>query len=365
MKRLLLLAGIVLLCIGDSENDLLSAQPLNPKPKLPDTPHKHADTLYWMFRIYEDNDFINARGRGTDDAYTNGTRLDYFYQPKHASKNPIDRLLPKAGSKSVNIYGWGVMQLMYTPDSLTDSAYQPNDYPWSGALVATHTLYSYNSVKKYDFQTELELGVIGPAALTQQVQTDFHRLIHYIKPQGWSRQYPNDVLANINFSAERQFAGNGSTIEWIGGSRISAGTIMNSLTIYPLLRIGRMDPYFQGLFRQFASTGRDSRRHKNWQLYFICRPELQFIATEAVLQGGMFTHNPNLIAESGLVKPQQDPPTPPPPYHPINHIVFASNFGAVASIGDFSISFNQNSSTAMMKGLYSHEFGNISVYFGW
>jgi lipid A 3-O-deacylase len=358
MKQLLLMAGIALLCAGESENGQLNAQTLNVQTKNTDTPH-------WMFRIYEDNDFINARGCGTDNAYTNGTRFDYFYQPRHPSKDPVDQILPKAGAHSVNTYGWGIMQLMYTPNDITDSAYQPNDYPWSGALFATHTLYSYNPERKYDLRTELDLGVIGPAALAQQTQTGFHRLIHYFKPRGWSHQYPNDILANIDVTAERQFAGNGSSIEWIGGSSLSAGTMMNSLTIYPLLRIGRMNPYFKGWFSQFASTGRNSSHHKNWQLYFTCRPELQFIATEAVLQGGMFTHNPNLTGTAGPAKPQQQPPIPPQPYHPINNFVFDSNFGAVASIGDFSISFNQNSSTAMMKGLYAHEVGNISVYFGW
>ncbi len=97
MKQLLLLAGIALLCLGECENDQLNAQTLNPQSK-------QNDTLHWMFRIYEDNDFINAGGCGTDDSYTNGTRLDYFFQPKHPSKNPIDRILPKAGQNSVNIY---------------------------------------------------------------------------------------------------------------------------------------------------------------------------------------------------------------------------------------------------------------------
>ncbi|HLX66053.1 MAG TPA: lipid A-modifier LpxR family protein, partial [Puia sp.] len=198
-----------------------------------------------------------------------------------------------------------------------------------------------------------------------QTQTGFHRLIHYFKPRGWSHQYPNDILANVDVTAERQFAGNGSTIEWIGGSQLSAGTMMNSLTIYPLVRIGRMNPYFNGWFSQFASTGRNRRHHKNWQLYFICRPELQLIATEAVLQGGMFTRNPNLTVPESPAKPQQQLPVSAQPYHPINNVVFASNLGAVASIGDISISFNQNSSTAMMKGLYSHEYGNISLFFGW
>jgi len=356
------MAGIALLCAGESEDAKLHAQTLNSQ-------FKSNDSLHWMFRIYEDNDFINARGCGTDDAYTNGTRFDYFYQPGHSPANAVDRLLPKAGRQSVNIYGWGIMQQMYTPSDITDSAYQPHDYPWSGALFLTHTLYSYNPDKKYDLRTELDLGVIGPASLARQAQAEFHQLIHYFKPRGWDHQYPNDILANIDVTAERQFAGNGSTIEWIGGSTLSAGTMMNSVAIYPLLRIGRMNPYFQGLFHQYAgqgsSRGRNASRRKNWQLYFVCRPELQLIATEAALQGGMFTRNPNLTAATGPAKPQQGAPIPPQPYCPINHVVFASNFGAVASIGDVSISFNQNSSTAMMKSLYSHEVGNISLYFGW
>lgn len=356
MKQFLQIAAFTVLLYG--EGSLLNAQ-------APHTDHTISDTPTRIFRIYEDNDFINIRGCGTDDAYTNGTRLDYFYMPKRRPKGLINRIMPKAGDSSVNVYGWGVMELMYTPEDITDSAYQPDDYPWSGALVATHTLYSYNPSKKYDFQTELELGMIGPAALGRQAQTLVHQLIHYFKPLGWSHQYRNDVLANVNFTAERQFAGNGSSLEFIGGGQVSAGTMMNSLTLYPMLRFGKMNPYFQGFFRQFASTGRNSSHKKNWQFYFICRPEVQLILTEAVLQGGMFTTNPNLDDYSNNQKPQQGPPVKAQPYHPIQNVVWASNFGAVASIGECSISFNQNSSTAMMKGLYSHEVGNISLYFGW
>jgi len=35
------------------------------------------------FRVYEDNDGVNILGQSTDDAYTNGTRLDLFYRPAH------------------------------------------------------------------------------------------------------------------------------------------------------------------------------------------------------------------------------------------------------------------------------------------
>src|ERR1700748_1549253 len=89
-----------------------------------------------MFRIYEDNDGINILGQGTDDAYTNGTRIDYFYTLRHRSRLFLDKVLPHAGDSSVNVYGWGLMQVMYTPDDISNPDYQPDDYPWSGALTA-------------------------------------------------------------------------------------------------------------------------------------------------------------------------------------------------------------------------------------
>ena len=35
-----------------------------------------------LFRVYEDDDFLNIRGNGTDNSYTNGLRFDFFYTKK-------------------------------------------------------------------------------------------------------------------------------------------------------------------------------------------------------------------------------------------------------------------------------------------
>ena len=35
-----------------------------------------------MFRIYEDNDFLDLGGSGTDRSYSNGTRFDFLYEKK-------------------------------------------------------------------------------------------------------------------------------------------------------------------------------------------------------------------------------------------------------------------------------------------
>lgn len=78
--------------------------------------------------------------------------------------------------------------------------------------------------------------------------------------------------------------------------------------------------------------------------------------TNALLEGGLLTSNPNM---------QKGPGKDATPYHDLNRLVWSANYGAVVSSGHFGISFIQNTSSAMMKGLYSHEVGNLSVYYAW
>jgi lipid A 3-O-deacylase len=345
------------------------------------------DSVTHMLLISEDDDFINIWGNGTDNAYTNGTGIYYFYKPSQPSRFFLDKWMPAAGDSSTNIYGWGLTQLMYTPDDINSSAYQPNDYPWSGGLYASHTRYSYDAQRHYDFQTELVLGVMGPAALDREFQSLAHHMINYLQPTGWGRQYSNDLLLNVNFTVEKQLASIGNTVTIIGGGQVYAGTMQNGAAIYPMILVGKMDNYFNGFFSQYSSPGCD-KRHKRWQIYGFIKPELQYFATYALLQGGPFTKNPNLQqpppdgktpnttsdassttsdasstssnqgnADNGAGKPQ--------PYHPLQHILTTLDYGAVLTHGRFGISFSQNVSEAMLKGLYCHDFGNISLFYGW
>ncbi len=326
-----------------------------------------------MVRISEDDDFINIWGNGTDNAYTNGTRIDYFYKPDHRSHSVLDKWMPSAGDSSTNIYGWGLTQLMYTPDDINSSAYQPNDYPWSGGFFATHTRYSYNAQRHFDFQTELVLGVMGPAALDREMQSMVHHIINYIQPTGWGHQYSNDLLLNVNFTVEKQLASIGPSVTVIGGGQVYAGSMQNGAAIYPLILIGKMDPYFNGFFSQYSSPGRD-KQHQRWQLYGFIKPELQLFLTNALLQGGIFTTNPNLKqpppdGKSPTASSNQDNANngagEPQPYHPLQHLLTSIDYGAVLTHGHFGISFSQNVSEAMLKGLYCHDFGNITLLYGW
>jgi hypothetical protein len=328
------------------------------------------DSVTRLLRIFEDNDGINIFGQSTDDAYTNGTRIDLFYQPTHRPHGLLGKLAPRAGDSSIDIYSWGIMQLMYTPMDISQSGFQSHDYPYSGAIVATHTRYSYNPVKKYDWQTELVMGALGPLSLAHQTQSVIHHLTGFIQPEGWGTQFHNALLLNLNLTGEKQLVESSDhTVRIIGGAQLYAGTMQNGAAVYPLILIGKMNPYFNGFLSQYTA-GRDANGHKRWQLYFFGKPQLQYFASNALLEGGIFTTNPNLQPGN---KPQGSPPqqssyTPPPSGTTIpelQHWVPSFAYGGVLSSGNFSITFTQNVSSATLQGLYCHDWGNVSLYFGW
>jgi lipid A 3-O-deacylase len=335
-----------------------------------------------LLRLYEDDDYFNILGKGTDDAYTNGSRIDFFYTRDAPSHSVVDDILPSAGSGSIDVYGWSIMEMMFTPKEISDTAFQPNDYPWSGSLFAIHSRRSYNPIRHYMLQTEVVAGIIGPASGGGALQEGFHRLIHYQQPRGWRHQFRDDLLLNINLAMEKQLLAlpSGTTghhwLEFIGGTQLSGGTMDNEASLYTLLRIGRMTPYFNGLLSQYSGPSKAQNSRKGqWQLYFTVRPQVTAVATNSSLQGGFFSKKPDesiYISEPASSETAASGKTNTPstviekvysPYHPLNPLVYNIDCAGVLAFRRFAISYTQDWSTALMKGLYSHMFGNFSLYF--
>lgn len=290
-----------------------------------------------LLQAYWDDDYINFYGRGTDEAYTNGTKFNLFHTKNKSSYLLIDRILPKAGDSSKHVFSMGLSQVIFTPRDIADPNPQPDDYPWAGALYITYSLYSYNEKKKYDFQTDLDFGVTGPASLARQIQTTIHKVVNYQEPLGWNNQFGNSLILNLNFTAEQQLFNYGKFLEVVGGGQVMAGTGINAAAAYTLIRIGKMNPYFQGIMRQYSRSGALSKA----QFYLVFRSKIQWILSNAILQGGIDNF--------------------PNPYNQqINHSLASYSFGIVVAINRFSVSSVQTTSTAWMKGLYGHTWGNLT-----
>lgn len=312
----------------------------------------------YLLRIYHDNDLFNFPAGESDDAYTAGLRLDIFFEKSHPSTFFLDRILPKAGHSSIDVFQWGIMQVLYTPWDISDSSYQPNDYSFAGGLYLIHSLYSYNAEKKYGFQTEIHAGVMGPLSLAEESQKLIHQIIHYQAPEGWNNQLKNDLLLNVNFTAEKEFFSSGKSLELIGGSKINAGTELNAASVYAFLRVGIMKPYFEGYISQYSSARADKKKKTGtkMQAYFFVRPTIQWVLTNALLEGGFFSGHSN--DQDGKYFTYKS-------YRDLEHLVYSADFGAVLTRGHTAVSFSQSLSSMQLKNTYYHNYGNISLYFSW
>jgi len=309
--------------------------------------HGQPKTVQQLFRLYEDNDAVNFLQKATDEAYSNGSRVDYFYTKK---KQPFFLGLFRHDSGSVNVGGISLMQVMITPRDYSRAERQPNDYPYSGALYVTKSLYSSNPIHKCNLETELVAGIMGPYAYAGQVQSVIHGIIGNDKPKGWGNQLPTDILLNVTVTGEKQLFHGGQWLEVILGESISFGTMLDAASAYSTIRIGKMNPYFNGYLSQFTSHPQKS------QIYFIARPSAEIVARNALLQGGMVLgakhnkDNQKIVDEEGI-SPQ---------------LVTASvDVGMVAVVGNFSLSLIQKTMTSVLRGLPSHSVGNISLTFAW
>lgn len=316
-------------------------------------------TTKTMFRLYEDNDFINLRGKGTDEAYTNGIRVDIFFEKIGNSHFFLNKLFPKVGANSVNTYGWGIMQLMYTPRTISTAKPDPHDFPYAGSLFAIRSLNSVNPIKKYSFNTELQIGLTGPLSFAREAQIAIHRLIKDQRPMGWEHQLPAHAIFNVNFTAEKQLLQNTKWVELIGGTQIAVGTLINSVSVHSLVRIGKITPYFNGFIQRFSSSYENGdENNMQWQASVIFRPRIEYQFYNAITSGNRNGKSKKATAEDPEKSRLTETARP-------THFLSGFDYGMSLVCGHNSIAITQKVESASIQGLRHHEVGNISYTKSW
>lgn len=300
-----------------------------------------------QFRLSIDEDFINIRGEGTDEAYTGGLHLDYAYTARKV-RFFLGRWLPKAGEAAINTYEIGLSQMMFTPKDLSVTYPLRGDYPYAGTLLARYSLYSINPEKQYSVQSAVSLGVMGPVSQAEDIQLFLHNAIGDETPMGWKNQLPNDILLNYQLTGERRILHGETKFELIGGGQVEGGSMINSASVYLLLRTGRMKPYFTGLLSRNGTPRINGMPRRNrFQVYARVKPAVRFVAYDALLQGGV------LLKQGKAISPQ------------IHHFIGSLDYGLTVAYKNFSVSFTQTSMSPFVEGAGAHETGNITLYFNW
>lgn len=145
---------------------------------------------------------------GSDRFYTNGFLFAWrapSYDPPAWLAALTDRpslLFPAGGTAR---WGLGFGQMMFTPEDTDARDPDPRDRPYAAWLYGALKLHSYTD--RAIGTLELQLGVVGPAALGEQVQNTTHDLLNIDRALGWSAQIRNEP--GVNLVLNRQWRVNG------------------------------------------------------------------------------------------------------------------------------------------------------------
>lgn len=306
-----------------------------------------------LFRYYYDNDFINILGKGTDRAYTGGTRLDIFYTKKNQPKFFIDKWMPKANENAVNTYSISLMQMAYTPNIIATTEPAVNDYPYASGLLAIHGLHSSNTSKKYNIQTEIIAGFTGHYTYADEYQIAIHKAISYQLPMGWKYQTPADILLNLNIGTEKMLSQPNDWMEIIVGAKAMLGSMQDGLYAHTMIRVGKLVPYFDGLINQYATSKKSGKNR--FQAYAFFKPAVEWTVYNALLDGGIFNGRSNYY---------RMPQNGQQPYAVDKNIYAAFDGGMVISTGKIALMFTQKILAPQLNGYAAQVTGNLSFYVG-
>lgn len=170
-----------------------------------------------FFSIQLENDLF---ADGGDRYYTHGTEASWM----QATEPPawlrgfarLTGLYREDGDLRLVKYTLG--QKMFTPENIQSSELLEHERPYAGYLYLSSAVMSrLPSIGKINQGNmyELTVGVIGPYAMGEEMQTGVHSLFSNTMPQGWEHQLENEMILGLSYTHFwRRIRGEGRTLQW-------------------------------------------------------------------------------------------------------------------------------------------------------
>ncbi|WKD86787.1 hypothetical protein KCTC32516_02165 [Polaribacter huanghezhanensis] len=221
--------------------------------------------------LISDNDLYTSIYR--DRYYTNGLFLNY-----RTVKNDLTKEAPK------RIYTFKVGHMMYTAIRSTLQFASTHDRPFAGYLYGGFGIdrfYNSNNI----FTTDIEIGVVGPNAKGEELQTFMHSIYNYPKPLGWKYQIHNAFALNLNASYVYYFPKISSNfIDISSYNSLKVGTIFTNISTGVYARVGfkKLQSFSNSV--AFHSNLNIASQNNNESFVFI-KPLINYTLYDATIQG--------------------------------------------------------------------------------
>lgn len=282
------------------------------------------------FRYHYDNDYFTK----TDEYYSQGITIEYVHPA--IRKFPLTKLL-WAPFKTQSQYGITFNLFGYTPTSIASDDILYGDRPFNANIALALFAVQPDDLNKQQIAASLTLGVMGPAALGEQIQTNIHRWLKNPLPHGWQHQIKNDVIVNYQLQYEKQLFRAGRSFLFNSTSEIRAGTLNNKINTGFNFMAGRFN-------KRYLSAGTGKRKA---EYYFYGQGRVNAIGYDASMQGGLFSRkSPYTIAAND-----------------VSRITFRADAGVVVNINKLLLTYTQSFLTKEFRTGKNHRWGGVSIGF--
>lgn len=188
-----------------------------------------------------DNDLL----ANSDDHYTNGLQFGWVsgYLSDYAD-GPIPGFLGDAVQQLPGLdddarqrfISYSLSHRIFTPNDITVSELIEDDLPYSAMLTGTLTTGSQSD--RHMDAYSLTIGVVGPAALGEQIQSGVHQIVGSEEPEGWDNQLDNEILLNLGYEHRYRLTAFGDMGGWNGDVILQGGAMAGNMITMATAGIG-------------------------------------------------------------------------------------------------------------------------------
>jgi len=280
------------------------------------------------FRFNYENDFFTA----SDLYYTQGYQFELV--TPWLRKNPVNHLFLKL-KNSEQKYGLVFENLGYIPTSIKIANIQYGDRPYAATIALKSFLVSTDTLRRSRLSSSLVVGMIGPVALGNEIQTGIHKWIGDEIPRGWHNQIANDLVLDYELAYEKQLF----RYKRLMALNLDAKAHMGTFNTFASLGVNATFGLINTPFAPVNNT-------KKFAAYVFTQPHFKAIGYDASMQGGVFTRSPYTIAANG-----------------IERFVFENNYGIIIQFRTLYFEYFRNDISEEFKSGASHKWGGFKIGF--
>lgn len=279
-------------------------------------------------RIQYDNDLFQKQ----DIYYTQGVCLE-IVNPIF-EKNPINKILISSYRSNNQKYGIRIETAAFTPTTILSDSILYNDRPYAATMCLNFYKMSYLNEFKIKLSSDIKIGVIGPAALGEEIQTGIHRVTNNALPLGWQHQVQNDLILNYAVRLDKELLSYRSLSALNGLGEVNLGTYQNNLSLGLDFSFGHKNNVLSG-------------KENKFQYFIYLQSKLKAVAYDASLMGGLINRSSDYTIK----------------YSAINKIVAEEHLGFVIQFPHVYFGVDLGFITPEFAGGKSHAWGGIRLGF--